>query len=75
MSCASTHDQFIASDKKDYRTHMDCLSELYSNVIANSLKFMSDKVTKHHFENKQVKVNENNCKEVLVNKYWEVLEI
>jgi hypothetical protein len=55
MSCASTHDQFIASDNKDYRTHMDCLRELYSNVIANSLKFMSDKVTKHHFKNKQVK--------------------
>jgi hypothetical protein len=54
MSCASTHDQFIASDKKDYRTHMNCLWELYSNV-ANSLKFMSDKVTKHHFKNKQVK--------------------
>jgi hypothetical protein len=47
--CASILILSVASNKKEYRTHMDCDGELYSKNNSISFMLMSDKVTKHHF--------------------------
>jgi hypothetical protein len=48
VSCASIHNQFIASDNKKYRSHKDCLSEIHSNFHTISFDLMSKNVAKYH---------------------------